>query len=151
MKSSQSYVLDTSVALAYIVENAPGRDRVVEIFNAAREGKVKLYTVYPVLSELLYAASRIYSAAKFAEHNRMALDLVLWIKSVAEVIETTLDIALRAGELKKLLGIALTDCYVIATAETLSATALFLKIEEEMKKRIHLIEKLPVEFIVKTL
>uniref|UniRef100_A0A7J2U0E1 PIN domain-containing protein n=1 Tax=Ignisphaera aggregans TaxID=334771 RepID=A0A7J2U0E1_9CREN len=106
---------------------------------------------YPVLSEVLYAASRIYSVAGFAEHNRMALDLVLWIKNVTEVTEITLDIALRAGELKKLLGIALTDCYVIATAETLNATALFLKIEEEMKKRMHLIEKLPVEFIVEAL
>jgi predicted nucleic acid-binding protein len=151
VKSSKRYVLDTSVALAYIVENAPGRDRVVEIFNVAREGKVKLYMVYPVLSEVLYAASRIYSAAGFAEHNRMALDLVLWIKNVAEVTEITLDIALRAGELKKLLGIALTDCYVIAAAEVLGATALFLKIEEEMKKRTNFVEKLPVEFIVKAL
>jgi len=54
-----------------------------------------------VLSEVLYAASRIYSVAGFAEHNRMALDLVLWIKNVAEVAEITLDIALRAGELKE--------------------------------------------------
>jgi hypothetical protein len=28
MRSSKSYVLDTSVALAYIVENAPGKDGV---------------------------------------------------------------------------------------------------------------------------
>jgi len=93
-----------------------------------------------VLSEVLYATSRIYSATGFAEHNRMALDLLLWIKNVAEVTEITLDIALRAGELKKLLGIALTDCYVIAVAEFLGTTALFLKIEEEMKKRIHFVE-----------
>jgi len=151
VKSSKSYVIETSVALAYIVENAPGRDKVVEIFNIAKKGKVKLYTVYPVLSELLYVASKIYSATGLAEHNKMALDLVLWIKNVAEVVEITLNIALRTGELKKLLGIALTDCYVIATAEALSVTALFLKIKEEMKKRIHLIEKLPIEFIVKTL
>jgi predicted nucleic acid-binding protein len=47
VKSLKSYVLDTSVALAYIIENAPGRDRVVEIFNAAKEGRVKLYTALP--------------------------------------------------------------------------------------------------------
>jgi hypothetical protein len=44
VKSLKSYVLDTSVALAYIIENAHGRDRVVEIFNAAKEGRMKLYT-----------------------------------------------------------------------------------------------------------
>ena len=141
MKSSKSYVIDTGVALAYIVENAPDRDKVVEIFNVAKKGKLKLYTVYPVLSENTVRNVQ-NSIAGFAEHNRMALDLALWIKSVAEVVEITLNIALRAGELKKLLRMTLTDCYIIATAEVLSAIALFLKIEEEIKKRIHLIEKL---------
>jgi predicted nucleic acid-binding protein len=141
VKSSKSYVIDTNVTLAYIVENAPDRDKVVEIFNVAKEDKIKPCVVYPALSGNTVRNVQ-NSIAGFAEHDRMAIDLVLWIKNVAEVVEITLNIALRAGELKKLLGIALTDCYVIATAEALSVTALFLKIKEEMKKRIHLIEKL---------
>ncbi|MCC6044041.1 MAG: hypothetical protein LM584_01990 [Desulfurococcaceae archaeon] len=65
-----------------------------------------------------------------------------------ENVELTHDIALRAGELRKLLRIALTDCYVIATAESLNSIALFLRIEKEMRNRIGLIGRPPVEFLV---
>jgi len=67
---------------------------------------------------------------------------------LVENVELTHDIALRAGELRKLLRIALTDCYVIATAESLNSIALFLRIEKEMRNRIGLIGRPPVEFLV---
>lgn len=67
---------------------------------------------------------------------------------MVENVELTHDIALRAGELRKLLRIALTDCYVIATAESLNSIALFLRIEKEMRNRIGLIGRPPVEFLV---
>jgi hypothetical protein len=44
--------------------------------------------------------------------------------------------------------IALTDCYVIAIAESLNSIALFLRIEKEMGNRIGLIGRPPVEFLV---
>ena len=49
------------------------------------------------------------------------------------MVDANEDLAIRAGELKKKLGIALTDCYVIAVAETVEATPLFRRIEKEMK------------------
>ena len=46
------------------------------------------------------------------------------------MVDANEDLAIRAGELKKGLGIALTDCYVIAAAETVEATAPFRRIEK---------------------
>jgi hypothetical protein len=65
-----------------------------------------------------------------------------------KIVELNHEIAFRAGELKKILNIALTDCYVIATAEFFKSKALFLKPEKEMMKNIELIKKLPVSFIL---
>jgi predicted nucleic acid-binding protein len=104
--------------------------------------------VYPVLSELLYASTRVYEMAGLEEPNVKALDFLLWIEGLVDIVELTHDIALRAGELKKLLRIALTDCYVIATAESLNSTALFLRVEKEMGNRMDLIRRLPIEFLV---
>jgi predicted nucleic acid-binding protein len=144
----RTYVLDNSVLIAYITENATGRERVLSMIEEARRGKVQLYTIYPVLSELLYVSTRVYEMAGLEEPNVKALDFLLWIEGLVENVELTHDIALRAGELRKLLMIALTDCYVIATAESLNSIALFLRIEKEIGNRIGLIGRPPVEFLV---
>jgi predicted nucleic acid-binding protein len=96
----------------------------------------------------VYVVSRIYKVLRFKEHNKLALDLVTWISSFTNIVEITLEAAIRAGELKKELGLALTDCYVLAVAENLGSKALFFKVEEEMKRKINLVKKLPVEFII---
>ena len=46
------------------------------------------------------------------------------------MVDANGDLVIRAGELKKRLGIALTDCYVIAAPETVEATPLFRRIEK---------------------
>jgi predicted nucleic acid-binding protein len=74
-----THVLDTSVLIAYITENATGRERVLSIIEEARRGKVQLYTIYPVLSELLYVSTRVYEMAGLEEPNAKALDFLLWI------------------------------------------------------------------------
>lgn len=148
MSYLSSYVLDTSIIIAHMVENAPGREKILGVFNRARVGEVKLYLVHPVISEVVYVASRIYKVLGFKEHNKLALDLVTWISSFTNIVEITLEAAIRAGELKKELGLALTDCYVLAVAENLGSKALFFKVEEEMKRKINLVKKLPVEFII---
>jgi predicted nucleic acid-binding protein len=65
----RTYVLDTSVLITYITENATGRERVLSIIEEARRGKVQLYTIYPVLSELLYISTRVYEMAGLEEPN----------------------------------------------------------------------------------
>ena len=74
-----THVLDTSVLIAYITENATGRERVLSMIEEARRGKVQLYTIYPVLSELLYVSTRVYEMAGLEEPNVKALDFLLWI------------------------------------------------------------------------
>ena len=69
MRSLRTYVLDTSVLITYITENATGRERVLSIIEEARRGKVQLYTIYPVLSELLYVSTRVYEMAGLEEPN----------------------------------------------------------------------------------
>lgn len=69
MRSLRTYVLDTSVLITYITENATGRERVLSIIEEARRGKVQLYTIYPVLSELLYISTRVYEMAGLEEPN----------------------------------------------------------------------------------
>ena len=130
---ASSLVLDTSVLVEYIVERAPYRGLVERLFEEARSGRLKLYTSPVTLSETLYVASRIYAVASLPNPNREALDYVLWLEARVEVVIVDEEIALRAGELKKALRIALPDCYVIATAEKVGAKPLFKKLEREME------------------
>lgn len=79
MRSLRTYVLDTCVLITYITKNATSRERVLSIIEEARRGKVQLYTIYPVLSELLYVSTRVYEMAGLEEPNVKALDFLLWI------------------------------------------------------------------------
>ncbi len=140
-------VLDTSVLIEYIVLRSPYRPVVIELFKKALAKQLELYVNVVTLSETLYVASRIYQVAKVDEPNREALDFIEWIRSKTRVINVDEGIALRAGELKKQLHIALPDCYVIAVAKTIDATPLFKKPEEEMKPIINDLRKLGVKFL----
>jgi len=99
------------------------------------------------LSETLYVASRIYEAAKMDKPNNEALNFIEWVKNRVKVVNVDESIALRAGEIKKQLHLALPDCYVIATAETINAKPLFRRIEEEMKPVLEELKRLGVEFL----
>ena len=63
------------------------------------------------------------------------------------MVDANGDLAIRAGELKKGLGIALTDCYVIAAAETVEATPLFRRIEKEMEPVLTELRRYNVTFL----
>jgi len=69
------------------------------------------------------------------------------VKSRCRIVAPGERAALRAGELKKALKLALVDCYAIAVAEELGSKALFLKREREMLGKEKLLERLPVEFL----
>jgi predicted nucleic acid-binding protein len=143
----EKLVLDTSVLIEYIILRSPYRHKVVRLFDNALNGKQKLYVNVVTLSEVLYVASRIYQVAGAGDPNRTALDFIEWIKSRAQVININEDLALRAGELKKKLHIALPDCYVIASAEAIGARPLFKRLEEEMRPIADALRKLGVKFL----
>ena len=68
-------------------------------------------------------------------------------KRRAKVVEVNQDIMLKADELKKQLHIALLDCYVIATAQTIKAIPLFKTIEKEMENILAELRNLGVKFL----
>ena len=142
-------VLDTSVLVEYILSRSPYRPKVASLFDKAIGGDLKLFVNTITLSETLYVASRIYQAAGLENPNMEALHFVEWIKGRAKIVNIDEDIAMRAGELKKQLRIALPDCYVISAAEAIDARPLFKKQESEMIPVINSLEKLGALFLDK--
>lgn len=143
----EKLVPDTSVLIEYIMLRSPYRDKVAKLFNKVLMGELDLYISTVTLSETLYVASRIYSAAGVDEPNEEALNFIEWAKNIAQIVYVSEDIAVRAGELKKQLRIALTDCFVIATSEAVGAASLFKAPEKEMKPILNDMRKLGVKFI----
>lgn len=143
----EKLVLDTSVLVEYIVSRSPYRTKVAKLLGKTLTGELKLYVSVVTLSETLYVASRIYQVAGIDDPNEEALNFVEWIKSRAQVVNVDENIAVRSGELKKKLRIALPDCYIIASAEAAKATPVFKKLKDEMKPVINDLRRLGVKFL----
>jgi predicted nucleic acid-binding protein len=142
-------VLDTSVLVEYILSKSSYRPKVISLLDRAMRGGLKLFVNTITLGETLYVASRIYQAAGLENPNMEALHFVEWIKGRVRIVDIDEGIAMRAGELKKQLRIALPDCYVISTAEVIDARPLFKREENEMRPVINSLEKLGVLFLDK--
>jgi len=99
------------------------------------------------VAELLYTASKIYTAAGVEDANAEAFNFAKWALARARVVDADVSTSLRAGELRKQFRIALPDCYAIAAAEKLGAVALFLKPEREMLPKLDELRKLPLAFL----
>ena len=143
----EKLVLDTSVLIEYIVLRSPFRHRVGILFDKASAGELELYVSVVSLSETLYVASRIYQIAGVDDPNVEALNFIEWVKSRAQTVGIDENIAVRAGELKKQLRIALPDCYVIASAEAVEAEPIFKKPEEEMMPMMNELRRLGIKFL----
>lgn len=146
----ERFVLDTSVIVEYIVLKSRYRAKVAELFNLASTNTVELYITPITISEVLYIASRIYQMAGVQDPNGEAADFIEWIGKRANIIVVNRKMALKAGELKKRLRIAIPDCYVIAAAETAKAIPLFKVVEKEMKPVLNELRKLGVKFLRET-
>lgn len=129
----QRLVVDTSVVIEYVNEAGALLEKAARLFEKAITGNIELYVTPLTLSEVLYVASRVYQAAGVADPNGEAARLARWLTSIARMVALDERIALRAGELKKMLRISLADCYVIASAVALGATPLFRHAEAEMR------------------
>jgi len=144
---NRKIVLDTGVAVEYIVAGSRYRPLVGELLEAAARGRLRLFLAPTTASEILYVASRIYEAAGVKSPNEEALNYLTWLTSIARVAEPSLDTAVEAGELKKRLHLSLPDCYVIASAISLAATPLFRSLEREMKPHEAELRQLGVAFL----
>ena len=143
----ERFVLDTSVIIEYIVLRSRYRAKVAELFNLASTNTVELYITLVTISEVLYIASRIYQMAGVQDPNGEATDFIEWVSKRTNIIMLNRKMALRAGELKKRLRIAMPGCYVIAAAEATKATPLFKAVEKEMKPVLNELRKLGVKFL----
>lgn len=141
-------VLDTSVLIEYIILRSKYREKVIRLFDLADEGRFELYVSPITLSELLYVASRIYQLAGLSNPNEEAINYLKWIEKRTTILDMSEDLIFKAGELKKLLGIALPDCYVIAAARAIKANPLFKTIEKEMEPVKNELKILGVNFLV---
>jgi len=129
-------VVDTGVLVEYINESGEYHDKVKKLL----EENNTLYVTPITLSEVMYVSYRIYKASGLNDANKYARDFVGWISYKLKVTEINKDITFDAGEIKKKYGIALPDCYVIATANYLRDKALFKK-EKEILQVVNKINK----------
>ncbi len=148
-RSLERLVLDTSVLIEYIIANSPYRELIKKWFRESIEDRIKLYVNTLTLAETLYVASRIYRATglDIDRANSEAVRFIAYITTRVEVIQLDEEIAVKAGELKKKLHLALPDCTVLATALKLKAKPVFKRIEKEMKHIKEELRKLDTIFL----
>ncbi len=147
---SKRLVPDTSVIVEYLDEESPYIVNIEKLYTDIARGRVRVYIPLEVLSEVIYVSTKIYKEAGFENPNREAMNFINWLLSYPNVSVATpsLQISILTGELRKRMRISLIDCYVIATAYTLRATPLFLRLEKEMKPYIEILVQYNVQFVV---
>mgnify|MGYP000038164652 CR=1 FL=1 len=136
-------VLDTSVIIEYIDRKGILHEQAKIIFNAILKGKLAAIIPHPVLSETYYVATRIYRFLGLNEPEQRAVKLVEWLYHLPTISirGLDLDLVVEVGLVKMKYGLALTDCYVLASSKVYGGKAVFKKREREMLKHISEIEK----------
>jgi len=136
-------VLDTSVIIEYIDRRGEYHEQARVVFDAILLGKLRAIIPHPILSETYYVATRVYEALRLEQARERAIKLVEWLYHLPTVIvkDANLSLAIEAGKVKLKYGIALTDCYVLASAKIYKGKAVFRKREREMLNEITNIEK----------
>ena len=129
-------IVDTGVLIEYINEAGKYHEKVRKLI----ESSATLFVTPITLSEVLYVSYRVYKAAGLNDANDYAKEFVEWLLSKLKVTEINHEIVIKAGEIKKKYGIALPDCYVLATADYLKDKALFKK-EKEIVQALDRIKK----------
>jgi len=119
-------IVDTGVLIEYINEAGTYHEKVKKLI----ESYTPLYVTPITLSEVLYVSYRVYITAELSNANNYAKEFVEWLSTKLKVTEINHEIVIKAGEIKKKYGIALPDCYVIATADYLKDKALFKREKE---------------------
>ncbi|MCE4613129.1 MAG: PIN domain-containing protein [Desulfurococcales archaeon] len=127
-------VLDTGVVVEYIDLKGALHEQAWIVMESVKAGRLEAVIPHPVLSETFYVAARIYSKLGARDPEERALKLIEWLYRLptVSIVGETLDLALEAGRAKLKYGLALTDCYVLASSKLYNARALFRKREREM-------------------
>lgn len=142
--------LDTGVIIEYIDKKGKYHKPAETLFNTLLKGKLEAIIPHPVLTEVHYVIYRIYKAIGLRNAEERATKLVRWLYYLptVEVKGEDLSLALEAARVKLKYGIALTDCYVIASARIYNGKAVFRKREKEMLEKIdEIVKEYPVVFL----
>ena len=141
--------VDTSVIVEYIDEEGEFHEEAEAVFLMLITGKLEAIIPHPILAETYYVSTKIYSELEFKEPEKTSFKLIKWLYQLPTVtIPDGLNLAMEAGRVKLRYGLALTDCYVLATSKTYGCKALFRKRGKEMLEKIDLLEKeYPILFL----
>jgi predicted nucleic acid-binding protein len=132
-----SYVsLDTSVLAEYIDAQGDYHEQALVVIRSVIDGHFTALVPHVVLAELYYVTSRIYEDLGFENSSVRAEKIVEWLYGSPNftVTESSLELAIESGRIKKQFGLALPDSYVISSAKLFHGKAVFKKREAEMAK-----------------
>jgi len=130
--------VDSGVIIEYMDLDGIFHPQAKAIFESVLAGKMLCVIAHPVLAETYYVAAKVYEKLKVTKPEDRAEALLYWLYRTPNmtVAEPTLELALLAGKIKSIFGVALTDAYVIATSKLHEGTAIFRRRETEMKKKL---------------
>ncbi|MEM2533880.1 MAG: PIN domain-containing protein [Candidatus Nezhaarchaeales archaeon] len=136
-------VLDTSVIIEYIDLQGELHEQAKTVFSTLLTSKLEGILPHPILAETYYVATKLYYKLQIENPELIASSLIEWLYRLPATIipKEDIDLAIEAGKAKLNYGLALTDCYVLATSKLYDCKALFKKREKEMLKNIDALKK----------
>ena len=135
--------IDTSVIIEYIDLKGELHEQAQTIFSALLTSKLESILPHPILAETYYVATKLYHKLQIENPEPIASTLIEWIYRLPTTITPSedTDLAIETSKAKLNYGLALTDCYVLATSKLYNCKALFKKPEKEMLKNIDTLKK----------
>lgn len=133
-----TYALDTSVVIEYIDRAGEYHQEAENVFSSLIAGRIQAILPHPTLAETYYVSRRVYESLELENPKRRSEELIAWLSGLPSttIPQKGANLAGEAGEAKLEYGLALTDCYVLATSNLYGCEALFKKREREMEGKI---------------
>ncbi len=148
MSRARLVSLDTGVIVELVDRAGALHEQAGAIFAALARGALRALVPPPVIAETVYVAARVYEAAGAPDPLARAEALARWLCSHPHVsVPRDLELDVEAGRVKKRYGLALTDCYVLASAKLYGSTAVFRRRESEMRRAGELEREFRVLFL----
>jgi predicted nucleic acid-binding protein len=135
--------LDTGTIVEYVDLAGTFHSQAKAIFDRIIAGEILGLIVHPILAESYYVSLRLYQRLGLEGPEKRAQNLVEWLyrSPHIQLAESTLELALTAGKIKKEYSLALTDAYVIAGSKLYKGKAVFRTREEEIQENITKLSK----------
>lgn len=124
-------VLDSYSLIAYL-EGEPGKEKVIEMIQDARDSKVSLFLSIVNWGEVYYITLRETGRKRLEEIMRLISTLPI------QLVPADLELTRQAAEFKSSKKMSYADCYAAATAKHYKAALVtgdmeFKQVEKEVK------------------